>query len=209
MRNSFDLYKEVVEDAISRIELSGHDIIEVKWTKDRTKRKGSIAKLLGFKIPIGGGANNTNQTNINEASLGLTTGYVKFYPDKYGLNYGYIVDVMENRIKLAKLLRSGWVQITDRQIKSEIEELAKQEKLPISPETDEYSKKGEKLFVRDEKVIALEAQYKKEKEELERKIREMTEYINKEKTNDDSKAKEEKPLAGKKISRGRPKNADK
>lgn len=108
---------KAVPQMIENASLLGIDLIELLWTPYNKQKRASIAQIIGFKIPVMGDIDVTNETIEADGWIDST---LKFYPDINGNCWGYCYDTKENREILYRSFAGGRFRIVDKKIRDEI-----------------------------------------------------------------------------------------
>ena len=117
---------EDVEKLVDEASVIGVDLIELMWTPRNGLPRESVARVVGFKVPVKTGNDIITSEHANAAWI---DGEVKFYPDPNGRCWGYVYDIEENRKLIMTSLSTGRFRIVDGKVRGEI--IAEAEKLEI------------------------------------------------------------------------------
>lgn len=152
---------KAIPQMIENASLLGIDLIELLWTPITKQKRFSIAQIIGFKIPVMGDVDITN--DVVEAS-GWIDSTLKFYPDTNGNCWGYCYDTPENREILYRSFANSRFRIVDKKIRDEIYNEAVKRSFTVEPP------------VRTEVMVKVSTREKKSEEyakTLEMELREM------------------------------------
>ena len=142
---------EDVEKLVDEASVIGVDLIELMWTPRNGLPRESVARVVGFKVPVKTGNDIITSEHANASWI---DGEAKFYPDPNGRCWGYVYDTEANRKLIMTSLSSGRFRIVDSKIRGEI--IAEAEKLEIPTEVShvtEVSVKKSKREVEAERRI--------------------------------------------------------
>lgn len=170
--------KEYLETQIENAESYGYEFIEVKYYQ-MSQYEMHIRGLNEIKV-ITRRKPGTSLYTPSGIKL-IEDGTLKFFPDKYGNLYAYLVDTPRNREYLYSNLASRKVVVTDKKLEKQL----KEEALDKGYSTVEKKLKS-KVF---ENIV--DSVKEAEVEDLKAEVEELREALKKKKAS--------RPLAGKKL----------
>jgi len=152
--------------------IMGVDVIKLVW-----KSKGnSVRKIVGFDVPTRYSVSGYNPMAETD-DVPLIFDAVKFFPDKNGFRWGYVLDTEKNRKVIMGLLSTGFFHIQDKSIRDEIVSVAEKKGIRTTPapikeisvrKTVREEKLSKVVKSTEDELRRLKAELAKKEEELQK-----------------------------------------